>query len=459
MKIHPVAKAFPSLAAPDFDNLVQDIESNGLIHPIVLTPAGDTIVDGRNRYRACLKAQREPTFTRLADHYSEEEIIQYIVSANLNRRHLSVSQRAMIAAQHILPALERIAHERKRAAGGDHSSAKAKAEAAHREKSPTPKAKRPREIAAETLNISDNVVQRAKAVARVAPVLAERVSRDEISLNRAYHEAKQQAIAIGIAAPKDGRFAPNRTGELTDVAAWTWDPITGCMADCPYCYARAIVSQPEMQALFPGGFTPILKREKLAAPASTALKAESPPDGARTRALVGFMGDLYGRGVPDDWITEVHAACRQNPQWEYVMLTKFPARYAERKDLPPTMWAGVTVDRQDRVTAAEEAFDNIREVAIRWLCLEPLLEPLKFRDLSMFDWVVLGAQRRTVQPNGIGVVKEFAPPFEWVTRLVDQAHEAGCAVYMKASLLGAPRPELPGMELLRELPPVRQFTS
>lgn len=45
----------------EFDALVTDIASNGLRQAIWLHPDG-SIVDGRNRYRACLKAGREPDF-------------------------------------------------------------------------------------------------------------------------------------------------------------------------------------------------------------------------------------------------------------------------------------------------------------------------------------------------------------------------------------------------------------
>ena len=83
--------------------------------------------------------------------------------------------------------------------------------------------------------------------------------------------------------------------------------------------------------------------------------------------------------------------------------------------------------------------------------MEPLLAPLQFTDLSMFDWIVIGAQSATRQPEGY--VKEFAPPFEWVLSIVAQAREAGCRVYLKPNLLGAnPNPQSPGMQLPMEEP-------
>jgi protein gp37 len=135
-----------------------------------------------------------------------------------------------------------------------------------------------------------------------------------------------------------------------------------------------------------------------------------------------------------------------------IPLTKFPQRYVGLS-LPPTAWIGTTVDEQYRVKIAEEAFRKINDVKVKWLSLEPLLEPLKFNDLSMFDWVVIGSQSATKQPAGY--VKEFAPPFEWVADIVTQARKAGCRIYMKPNLLGDnPNPQSPGMKLIQEVPDV-----
>jgi hypothetical protein len=68
----------------------------------------------------------------------------------------------------------------------------------------------------------------------------------------------------------------------------------------------------------------------------------------------------------------------------------------------------------------------------------------------MFNWIVIGAQSATEQPDGR--VPEFAPPFEWVMRIVAQAREAVCRIYMKPNLLGIPNSQSPGMQLIQEEP-------
>jgi ParB-like chromosome segregation protein Spo0J len=92
-KVHPLLDAFPLMEGNEFDQLVASIDAQGLQEPIVLAPDGVTIVDGRNRYRACRAAGRDPTYRTLGPHYTELFIIDYIASANLVRQHLTVEER------------------------------------------------------------------------------------------------------------------------------------------------------------------------------------------------------------------------------------------------------------------------------------------------------------------------------------------------------------------------------
>ncbi|MDN5931333.1 MAG: ParB N-terminal domain-containing protein, partial [Pseudonocardia sp.] len=95
--VHPLADAFPLIEGEEFALLVKDIKNNGLGTPIVLSPDRSTIVDGRNRYRACTEATVDPIFHTLPASYSDEQIIDYIVSENLRRRDLNAGQRDFLA--------------------------------------------------------------------------------------------------------------------------------------------------------------------------------------------------------------------------------------------------------------------------------------------------------------------------------------------------------------------------
>jgi|SRR6516165_2319037 hypothetical protein len=114
--VHPVAARFPRLIGEEFDRLVETIKQHGLQEPIVLDAAGTTIIDGINRYRACDKAGVEPVFKNLGEHYTEFDIINFIIMMNVTRRHLDVGQRALLAFE-IAPALEAAAKQRQVEAG------------------------------------------------------------------------------------------------------------------------------------------------------------------------------------------------------------------------------------------------------------------------------------------------------------------------------------------------------
>jgi ParB-like nuclease domain len=91
---HPIAEIFPMMVGEAFDALVNDIRQYGQREPIIML-AG-VIIDGRNRLRACRQLGVEP---RVIEWKGQGDVAQFIISANLHRRQLSTSQRAMVAAK------------------------------------------------------------------------------------------------------------------------------------------------------------------------------------------------------------------------------------------------------------------------------------------------------------------------------------------------------------------------
>ena len=77
----------------DFDKLVDDINKNGLLQPIVVYQ--DKILDGNNRYRACMLAKVKPRVTELVE-ASDAQAQRYVISANIHRRHLDPKTRKEI---------------------------------------------------------------------------------------------------------------------------------------------------------------------------------------------------------------------------------------------------------------------------------------------------------------------------------------------------------------------------
>lgn len=90
---HPLAELFPMLPDQEIRELADDIVTYGQRVPIVLLDG--MVLDGRNRLAACRFAEVEPTF----EDYAGDDPLGFVLSLNLHRRHMSESQRAMVAAK------------------------------------------------------------------------------------------------------------------------------------------------------------------------------------------------------------------------------------------------------------------------------------------------------------------------------------------------------------------------
>jgi protein gp37 len=441
-KVHPAANIYPLIQGDEFDALVASIADHGLQVPVTLDPTGELVVDGRNRLRACFEANVDPRFERLPFHYDELAILDFVRSANEQRRHLNSQQRAAIAVQ-FLEVYEAAARERQ----GERTDLPEKVPGSHADA---------RDLVAADFGTNGKYVQDAKNVSEWAPELLDDVVDGTLPLKDAADEAKaRKKKAAGVdpvpaPAPEvvqlvklDGTFVdypkPKRstfnrsTGDGISWADWSWNPVTGCEHSCTYCYAREIANNPRFASAYPVGFEPVLHPERLVAPAETKL----PSDQTLTshNVFVCSMADLFGKWVPDEWIDGVLNACRANPQWRYLFLTKFPSRY-KGITFPPKAWVGTSVDSQRRVEIAMHSMAEV-DAEVRWLSIEPLLEPLHFDSLAMFDWIVIGAQTSTAAEKAV------APKFEWVANLVAQARRDGVRVHLKPNLLSAPGMELP----------------
>ena len=92
-ELHPACAMWPQMPDDEIDAMAADIKARGLERPIVLI--GDKILDGRNRALACEKAGVEVA----TEIYAGDDPVGYTISMNLKRRHLTVGQRAMMAAE------------------------------------------------------------------------------------------------------------------------------------------------------------------------------------------------------------------------------------------------------------------------------------------------------------------------------------------------------------------------
>lgn len=170
---HEYANLFPMMSAQEHAALVADMRENGYRAEYPIYILDGKILDGRNRYRAALDAEVMPRFVD----YDGSNPLQFVISGNLNRRHLSEAQRAAIAG--------RLANMKR---GGDRPSnndGKRFDFANLQNRNEISQAE-----AAEMLNVSPRSVATAKVIEREAPELYEFIAGGELSLNAAANIAR-----------------------------------------------------------------------------------------------------------------------------------------------------------------------------------------------------------------------------------------------------------------------------
>lgn len=177
MKPHPAANLFPRMTEAELAELVEDIRGVGLLEPIV-THNGE-VLDGINRLRACELAGVQPRYREWDGEGGSP--VAFVLSHNLQRRHLTASQRAAVAVES-LPLFEKEARERM-LAGKLVSDPVANV---HQGRS--------NEQAAELTGAGARYVSEAKAVKEADPELFEKVKAGEVTLRSA---GKQLGRTVG----------------------------------------------------------------------------------------------------------------------------------------------------------------------------------------------------------------------------------------------------------------------
>lgn len=275
----------------------------------------------------------------------------------------------------------------------------------------------------------------------------------------------------------------------------TWNPVTGCLHGCEYCYARGIArrfdgkTQPSIDYcdtfgdeplyelyekvyrttkkgktavdIFPWGFSPTFHGYRLDAPQ----KIKNPQN-----VFVGSDADVFGEWVSEEWLKQVFAACEAAPWHRYLFLTKNPIKLPLSSYLfngifdkhKPNYWFGMSVTNQKSLQNALDFKHFININGSTFLSIEPLHEPIDLTRIDLGDvicnlakgvssslfhgqrmpkpkWVIIGAE--TGSKNCI------VPKREWIERIVNDCKTSEIAVFMKDSLT-----DIWGEPLLREFP-------
>jgi protein gp37 len=448
--IHPAANLFPLPSEDDYAVLLSSITNEGISEPLTRAQDG-SLLDGRSRLMACFESNSE---FRVKDCPASLDPWVLSVTNNLARRNLTQYQKAFIADE-LRKHYDEEAKARQVRKPVDNS-----VKIILPEQKTEPQA---RDKAGKQFGVSGAYVDMARDINAYKPELKEQVSSGKLTITKAAIEArkakavfkaeeqkeakvKETALILNI----DGRTSEinkpeskfNSTNGSIEWASWSWNPVTGCLHGCKFCYAREIANNPRMvSAGYVFKFEPSFHDYRLDAPKNT--KPPKTDDDRDGRVFVCSMADLFGKWVPDDWITKVFDACMQSPEWEYLFLTKWPNRYKMLESLPKA-WFGASIIQQSDVKRVEREMQSFTTNGVKWISLEPMLEPITFEDLSWCDLVVIGAQTATTQPDGY--VPAFSPEFDWVVDVVNQCRDAGVPYYLKPNLSISPGMALPKMK-------------
>jgi len=179
MEFHEAANLFPMMTGAEFDELCTDI-SDGYDPQFPIITIDNKILDGRNRYAACLKVGVEPLYQEYRGHDSP---LVFVTRANLHRRHLTASQRAAFAVE-ALPMLETEARKRQIELAGTRPNTSDLSEMFQQGidfgKSS--------EKAAELFGTNMHYVHDAKRIAEEAPEILEQVKAGELTIPAALRQ-------------------------------------------------------------------------------------------------------------------------------------------------------------------------------------------------------------------------------------------------------------------------------
>jgi hypothetical protein len=183
---HELSKLFPPMTKDEFRGLARDIKKHGLINEIVLLEG--QILEGAHRYKACKLAGIEPRYRKFNG--KDGSPVDFVMSQNLHRRHLTKSQRAAIAAE--LANMKRTDTLKK----GSRSIKVSNGNSA--------------EQAAKQLKVGVAYVQRAKRLKRETPEVFDAVKAGKITVSKAMQpimpsKRKQGKTAVSAGSGRKGR--------------------------------------------------------------------------------------------------------------------------------------------------------------------------------------------------------------------------------------------------------------
>lgn len=199
----------------------------------------------------------------------------------------------------------------------------------------------------------------------------------------------------------------------------TWNPTTGCTKvsqGCKFCYAE--IMSKRLQAMgvekYKDNFEVRIHEDELKRPYSW---------GKPKIVFVNSMSDLFHEKIPFYFIQKVFKVMNENPKHIFQVLTKRAERLKEldqKLKWTNNIWMGVSIEEQK----VENRIDFLRETSasVKFLSLEPLIEPLPNMNLDNIDWVIVGGESGH-SPRPMNA--------DWVLDIQEQCEKSNVAFFFK----------------------------
>jgi len=249
---------------------------------------------------------------------------------------------------------------------------------------------------------------------------------------------------------------------------YTWNPITGCLNGCEYCYARKLANGRLKSRYLANNNLALAWANK---PLDSGLRILEVPDRAftdpfyprfwedrltagdqflkRAKRPLGIfpcdMSDWCGIGIPESWSNWIIEIARRYPQHRFYLLTKQPQNLIKFSPFPPNCWVGVTTTDEAMFNEALWQLSKIK-ASIKYISIEPFLKhiPMYVGGITNcgINQIIIGAQTKPYKP----------PEIEWVEEIVQAAGKAGAKLFLKNNLDKLMPKYNPSERLRQEIP-------
>jgi ParB family chromosome partitioning protein len=196
---HEAAKLFPLLPDEELNDLAEDIKENGLLNPIMLFEG--KVLDGRNRALACKKVGSAISTNEWQSNGTSP--VAWVISQNLHRRHLTASQKAVVAYE-LEPLFAKKAKKRQKQHGGT---------APGRSRNTSPEnggsIGESQKLAAKSVGVSHGYVAELKKIVAKDPSLLPQIKAGKLTIPEAQKKLGfRQSTAAMVSAESNEWYSP-----------------------------------------------------------------------------------------------------------------------------------------------------------------------------------------------------------------------------------------------------------